>query len=281
VKLYDRGVDFYLFNIYKPHLNFTNAEISRGKLLLSKLGVPPNATWVCIHNRDVAYLDKITGTRVAHHDYRNFSINSMIPAAEILSDRGYYIIRMGSIVSEIINNENSKIIDYANSPLRDDFFDIYLLANCTYFIGCDSGLSALPTIFRRRIGMINYTIYNNFFDKNYQPCHVIFKHFWHKTLQRYLSISEIFDRGLHNAGQSQIYEAAGVEMVSNSEEEILDFSKEIDDREKGVWQLSLEDVKLHQRLYEIVKSKAPKDFKYEIGMCIGTKFLRDNPYLLD
>ena len=39
------------------------------------------------------------------------------------------------------------MIDYACSDLRSDWMDIFLCAQCRFFIGCQSGLSAVPSVF--------------------------------------------------------------------------------------------------------------------------------------
>ena len=44
---------------------------------------------------------------------------------------GYYVIRMGVKASKPLKSSNPKIIDYANSKIRNDFLDIYLGAKCS------------------------------------------------------------------------------------------------------------------------------------------------------
>ena len=142
----------------KVQLYFSSEEKKRGLILLEKLGIKANDHWICIHNRESAYLNKALPNRGpqqygnwAHHNYRDFSVKSMLPAAEFFINKGYHVIRMGAAVNEKIFTESkdSKVIDYVNSELRDDFSDMYLLTNCKAYLGSDSGTSQVPYIFKK------------------------------------------------------------------------------------------------------------------------------------
>ena len=71
----------------------------------------------------------------SYHSYRNFSVESLKLAAEFFADKGYFVLRMGKVVEEKLHSNNKKIIDYANTNLRSDFADMYLLANCEAYFG--------------------------------------------------------------------------------------------------------------------------------------------------
>ncbi|MBU1858300.1 MAG: TIGR04372 family glycosyltransferase [Verrucomicrobia bacterium] len=276
VKLYDRGSDYRLFLATKSHLGFTAEEHCRGQALLRKLGIPSGASWVCIHNRDGAYLDKALGGRWAYHDYRDFSVQTMVSAAEELSKRGYYVVRVGSIVEEALTSPDPKIIDYANSPLRSEFMDIYLLAHGAFFLGNDSGIWCIPLIFRKPLLMVNFTLLSNFFEKDYEPWFIILKRSWHREKQRFLSLRELFETGLACACTSQEYEAAGVELICNTPEEICDLAIEVDERLKGQWQSQPGDEDLQQRFWATFRQYIPSDRNCDIHARIGTVFLRQH-----
>ena len=46
------------------------------------------------------------------------------------------------------------IIDYANSSMRSDFLDIYLLANCKFCISTDYGLDEICVIFKKPVAYV-------------------------------------------------------------------------------------------------------------------------------
>jgi putative glycosyltransferase (TIGR04372 family) len=281
IKLACNDLDYFLIEKSKPHIIFNLVEHQNGRNLLIEMGIPDGAPYVCIHNRDSAYLDKVLGSGWAYHDYRDFSVQTMSSAAEELSRRGYYVVRMGSIVEEQLISNNPMVIDYASSKFRSDFADVYLLGNCNFFLGNDSGLWCLPLIFRKPLGMVNFTLLSVFTKKNYKPWFFIVKHFYHIGRQRNLSLREIFEANLGDVSSSNKFEAAGVELVCNTPEEIQDLAIEIDERLRGVWCPQPGDDELQERFWDIFKKHVPTVYQDEILPCVGIAFLRKNLYLLD
>ena len=284
IQLSGRSKDYRLFPVSEPHLSFTYEEHQRGLELLEQLGIPSGASWVCIHNRDSAYLDKALDGRWSYHDYRDFSALTMISAAEELNNRGYYVVRMGSVVAERLISNNTMVIDYASSALRSDFADIYLLANCSAYLGSDSGVYSVALIFRKPIVLINFsaTLISGVLIR--QGCYAfpfITKRLWHKEKQRFLGIREMFEAGLAGASESNRFEEAGVEPVCNTPEEIRDLAIEFDERTKGSWQPQTGDEELQQRFWTIFRAHAPAESQCGIQPRIGAAFLRNHLYLLE
>jgi len=283
VKLYDRNTDYRLFMTTGPHLHFTEEEHQRGRELLEQMGIPVRAPWICIHNRDAAYLDKALGRNWAYHNYRDFSVQTLLMASEELSRKGYYVVRMGAIVAEPIISDNSTVIDYASSALRSDFADMYLLAKCSAYIGSDAGIASVPFIFRKPVSYINYslTLLGTLINGKCYPFPFITKHLLNKEKDRFLSLREMFDVGLYGAQHSSAFEEAGVEVIANTPEEIRDLAIEVDERLKGKWHPQPEDEELQQRFWDIFRQYTQEERVGDIQTRIGASFLKDNTYLLN
>lgn len=282
VKLYARQKDYGLFESTKVHLQFTQDEVQQGQILLRELGIPFGAPWICIHNRDQVYLDTVGDGRYAQHDYRNFSIESMALAAEELAQRGYYILRMGSVVAEKFISSNPKVIDYASSPLRSDFADIYLSAECVAYLGSDSGISAVPFVFRKPVYFVNFsaTLIDLFLDQHiYHP--FIVKRLWHTERHRFLSLREIFELGLADASETRLFEENGVEVISNTPEEIRDLALEIDERLCGKWKAHPGDEILQDRFWDIFRKCSRRTRAEKVPARVGAAFLRRHQDLLN
>lgn len=277
IQLYARYKDYPLFLKYESHLKFTNTENQKGLELIKRLGIPEGSPWICIHNRDSKYLDDLCKTRVIHHDYRNFSIESMRAAAEVLTDRGYYVIRVGDVVEEKLISENVKIIDYANSSMRSDFLDIFLLSKCMFFLGNDSGLWCVPWLFKRPLVKTNFSL---IIESNY-PCYIIFKRFYHTKRKVFLSLREIFESGLASAGQTYMYKQADIELINNTPEEITDIAIEVDDRMKKKWNPHPDDDELQKKFWDIYLNYTSEKKGVEIYAKVGSAFLRKYKYLLN
>lgn len=269
-------------------LVFNATDQNRGKSLLEALGIPVGSAWVCIHNRDSTYLDKsVSATRLvaggswAYHSYRDFAVQMLAQAAEELASRGYYVLRMGAEVEEEFVSTDARIIDYASTALRSDFADIYLLANCAAYLGSDSGIFTVPLVFGKPTFLVNFPLAYcpQMTCTNSDP--FIPKHLWHPETQHFLALREVFEIKLLFAGETRIYDEAGLELICNTPEEIRDLAVELDERLKGTWKPDAEDERLQTRFWEIFRQYCPPDLVGGVQARIGSAFLRQNRYLLD
>ena len=269
-------------------LALTAADKQRGAQLLEALGIPAGSAWVCIHNRDSKYLASSVsslkfapGGSWAYHSYRDFAVKTLVLAAEELASRGYYVLRMGAEVEAPIVSTNPRIIDYANTALRGDFADIYLLANCDAFLGSDAGIFLVPMIFGKPTAIVNFPLGYTPQLTHQSSNPFVTKHLWHRESQCFLGLREVFQRGLLNAGETRIYDEAGVDVICNTPEEIRDLAVEMLGRIKGSWEPAAEDERLQTRFWEIFRKYCPPDLIGGVQARIGSAFLRQNRYLLD
>ena len=280
--------DYPQFLNYPALLHFTSSEKLAGKNLLQALGVPSDAPWVCIHNRDAEYLNlKLSASKLApgkswaYHNYRDFSAKSMVMAAEELAKRGYFVLRMGAVVAEPLISTNPKIVDYASTPHQSDFADIFLLANCAAYLGSDSGIFTVPLIFGKPTIIINFPLGYTAQLTHHSTFPFIPKHLWHRATKHRLGIREVFDRKLLFASDSRVYEEAGVDVVDNTPEEICDLAVELDERLKGTWHPQAQDEQLQLQFWDIFRQHCPPEHVGSVQPRIGAAFLRQHRYLLD
>ena len=257
------------------HLTFTPEEEYIGFEFLKNLGLSKNVQFICFNARDSAYLDSIFFDNFGYHDYRNSSIHNFESAAKELAFRGYVAMRMGAIVKESLSTSNPRIIDYAKK-YRTEFLDIFLCANCYFYLGDDCGLWAVPMIFRRPMAITNLIPLGNVHF--WYPIYLFIpKKLWLLDEKRFLTFNEILKSDLAKAFHTDLYEQHGIEIVENSLEEIRALSVEMDDRLKGIWQSTEEDENLQKRFWDLYMplKQNTKNFTR-----IGTIFLRENRELL-
>ena len=196
-----------------------------GEQIIKKLGIIKHNKWICITNRDGAYLKK-TFNKIdsKYHNYRDFDIITMKKAIEYFISKDYYVVRIGSLMGEKMNFKHEMFIDYPFSKFQSDFLDIYLSAKCCFYFGSGAGISNVPRLFRRPMFMINQAPFNGvFLHKNKLQ---IFKKLRDKKTNKILSISEILNRKLFDIGTSNEFEKKNIEIISNNEDEILNLAKE-------------------------------------------------------
>ena len=259
------------------YLKFTREEICQAESDLKKMGIQKGEPYVCMLNRDQKYLSETFPERDwNYHSFRDCSIENYMPAAEELTKRGYYVIRMGAKVGELMETANPKIIEYEHKGFRTELLDIYLAAHCGFFIGCNSGFDAVSWLFHRP------EVYVNISDLEYahtwlSNCVLIFKKYWLKHEKRFMSVEEMIESGAGRFHRTAEYENMGIELIENTPEEILDVVDEMDMRLEGRWQTTEEDEELQARFWSYFKSS---DLHGVIRARIGTKFLRQHQELL-
>ncbi len=163
-------------------------------------------------------------------DFRNCEIVNYLKAADYITSKGGFVLRMGAIVDQPLpDTGNPKIIDYA-SHQRTDFLDIYLPSKCRFFLGCDSGIFMISTIFDVPVALANCN------TMRYNPFqgHDLFL----LTLRRWTETGELinFDEALR-LGYFKIVKNApnrpDIETIENTPEEILDLAREMIDKLEG------------------------------------------------
>jgi|MDTC01.2.fsa_nt_gb putative glycosyltransferase (TIGR04372 family) len=267
------------------HISFTNKEELKGKEILKKFGLTKNEKFVCLIVRDSSYLnryirDEYMDERWQYHNYRDVDIDKYILAAEELARRGYYVFRMGVIVEKPLKSSNPKVIDYANSDMRSDFMDIYLSANCFFCITTGSGLDGVSAVFRKPKANVSLVPLASA-PMDYKENLVLTKHHINKRNQKELTISEIFSANVGLAFHAEKYELNDVELKENTPEEIKDIVIEMDERLRGGWKETKEDLLLQKRFWEIFnnnikKLNLGKPLHGKIKSRFGAKFLREN-----
>lgn len=249
--------DHGLLKRTKPHLPFTQDELEYGKYLIAKLGIHPSAKFICLLVRDHGYMNKeFPGIDHSHHWSRNCNIQTYKKAALFLAEKGYYVLRMGKHVEQIFGASHPNIIDYANHPLRSDFMDIYISAHCYFFITTGSGLDCIAYMFRRP-----KLITNIIFPENlavwYPGVFFIYKKLLDKSKNRYLSLKEIIDTVMiePQLGVSrEILKRNNLELIDNTEDEILNSVRDMEAYLNGTLTLSKEDQLIHQKFSNIFSS---------------------------
>ena len=265
-----------VLSVSQPNLSFTLEEIKRGNTLLQKLGIPVNTPFICFHNRDSAFLDAVKSDYDwSYHDYRDSTIEKYLRAADEMTDRGCYSIRVGSITKEKVNNSNPALIDYANSEKRSDFLDIYLSARCKFFICSNTGMSFPAEVFNRPLVYVNWT------DLLRLPVYalnglIIFKKLYLKNENRYLSVQEIINFDFSVFNNNEISSNLGIELIENTPEEICSVTIEMDDRLNGNWKSTNEDEKLQKRFWDLFGA----DHLKSKNLRIGADYLKQNKQLL-
>lgn len=232
----------------RPYLQFSEGEVAAGWSEVRELGLAPGSPYVCLHIRDSAYLQKAIPTRDwTYHDYRNPDPALYVPVIERLIARGFTVVRMGKHVAGPLPLVNPGFVDYSAWPGRSDFLDVFLYAHASFaWSGGASGIEQMATGFGTPLvitDLVPFTDPRMALD----DCLVIPCLIRDSVDGRLLPLSRMM---ANRFGSSSLYEAAGLEIVRNSADEIWDALDESVSRRDGAWRATPADGDRQARFWQ-------------------------------
>ncbi len=254
-----------------PVLFLTDSDRRRGKIALRNAGVPENAWFVCVHCREGGSLGLKQGQTL-----RDVDVNNYFLAMKEIARRGGWVLRMGEAAMKPIPPMKN-VIDYAHLGVKSDWMDVFLCASCKFFLGSNSGLSNLASVFG-----ISSVITNIAGPVSavlpYGPQDIgIPKLIYSEKEKRYLVFQEILSSPVGNFREDHLFAAAGLRVVENSPEDIKEAAVEMLDRLEGKLIYSPEEERLQARFKSFMN---PAHFSYGAVSRVGRSFLRKYEYLL-
>jgi len=125
-----------------PLLQIKDEHRERGLAIFRKLSIPEDAWFVSLHVKGQGKGFNEDDPQ----DGRNCDIASYIPAIEAITEAGGYVFRMGHKGMASLP-DLPHVIDYANSPYKSDWMDVFLWACCRFYVGTTSGPISVPHSF--------------------------------------------------------------------------------------------------------------------------------------
>jgi len=146
-----------------PQLSFTPEEVASGSEQLRALGVDPSRPYVCLIVRDSSHYQSLGHQESPGYSFLNCDISTFHEAAIALADSGYQVLRMGAGSERGLGLNHPGVVDYAKSPLRSEFLDVYIAGTCTFGISTQTGPDAVCLAFRRPVFYVDVVRFSQFF----------------------------------------------------------------------------------------------------------------------
>jgi putative glycosyltransferase (TIGR04372 family) len=257
------------------HLQIPAKQRQAARHSLEQMGLDPTRPYVCLHVRDDRYHRVHSGSLWKEpHKWRNSDPELFSLAAQSLARQGYQVVRLGVSVKEMLPGADEReIFDYATNGFRSELLDVVLVSDCAFMISTSSGIASLAQTFRKplyHVGVIapsQLYIHRNIFS--------IIQRFREMKTGRLLSLKDSL--ALPKISDASLA-AMGLLAVSNTAEEIADLAIEADQRFRGVWSPTDDDLDLQRRFLALL----PSEFRrFSIRGGIGTSFLRKHRDWLD
>jgi putative glycosyltransferase (TIGR04372 family) len=256
-----------------PCWGFDDLERVRGLELMRDLGIPAGMPFVCLAVRDGAYLRAVdTYRNWDYHDYRDSKIIDYEAMVGRLVERGYAVIRMGRLVEAVLPSTNPAVVDYANSPLRSDFADLWLFAHCAFCISTSTGMDGLATTQRRPMGFVNIAPSGSLTLGDVSKL-VMFKDLVDVQTGEVLGLLDERRRKAMAFNHISEVTAMGLEFRDNTPAELAAFAVELLDLLEGRWQPTPEQIAVEQEFL----SKIPGELDFtQANFHISPSWLRSH-----
>ncbi|MFM8856101.1 MAG: TIGR04372 family glycosyltransferase [Actinomycetota bacterium] len=257
------------------HLRIAPEQMQIACRSLEQMGLDLSRPYVCLHIRDSRYHQVHSGSQWREpQEWRNLDLGLFSLAVQSLAEEGYQVVRLGVNAKErLLGADEREVFDYATNGFRSELMDVVLVSRCAFMVSTNSGIDSLAQTFRKplyNVGVIapsQLYIHRNLFS--------IIQRFREISTGRLLSLREslVLPR-ITDASLAEM----GLSAVPNSADEIADLAIEADQRFRGVWGPTDDDLNLQRRFQALL----PSEFRrFPIRGGIGTAFLRRHRDWLD
>lgn len=253
-----------------PLLHLSSDDQEDAPELLQSLGIPDDAWFVCVHNREPGF--SLVDEEL--HAHRNGRIEALIPAIEEIVRAGGWVVRIGESSSQPLP-EMPHVIDYAHHHMKSERLDIILCAKARFIIGNTSGISFVGTVFGVPNVLVNMIPVSTL---GLSPHDIsIPKLLWSEAEGRYLRFDEIMHSPVANYRYARLYQESGFRVDENSQEDILEVTQEMLGVLDGTFTPCERDKKLQKQYLGLFQ---PDHYSYLASSRIGSAFLRKHKSLL-
>ena len=241
-----------LWHTGSPVVGFTQSEIDSGEKFLQSISVKSGQKIVCYTTRTASYYSGLqkSGVKLKPQTIRNPDESVYLAVAKTLSDRGYFVIRMGKDLATKVPKEfEDKIYDYASSA-RSEFLDAYLLGKCDFLLNGGTGIHLFRAI--HNLPSVQADLYRVLKNKYFGDVG-LFQKVWLVKENRLATIGEMVAMG-DSFSDERHQERLGVRLVKNTAEEILAACDEMEARLNDTWVTTEEDEVLQKKYWDLILS---------------------------
>ncbi len=211
-------------------IGFNSEQTTKAKEFMCRLGLPKGCWYVCVHAREGGFYGWNEGPG---KQARNTSIEHHIPAIEYITGLGGWVVRLGDSTMRPLPSMKS-VIDYPMTEYKSSLLDVYLIKECTFYIGNNTGPWDVANLFGRPTVMPNMTDISIGFPWREESLGIL-KRVYSIKEKKFLSVSEILNISLTDPNRIMV--SGEFQLQENSPNEILCLVKEYLDRNNG--QISL------------------------------------------
>lgn len=237
-------------------------------------GELPASPFVCLHVRpgESPYFFESP----KWYSYRVGDVSTYAKAIGFLQEQGLVVVLMGDS-SQPVPDPGLGLFDYAHSPQKSELNDVLLAASCEFWLGDNSGASALAWAYGRPTAIANTAPISQLLWGS--PGDLKIPRLYSRTADgSNLSFAEALESEACSAHHEDAWRSAGLWPSMNTPDELLDLAREMLARVRGDFVPNPEDLALEARL----KSHfGPHHATFGGAVGISHTFLRRHASLVD
>ena len=153
-------------------------SLIHGEKQLLEMGVSDDDWFVCVHVRENGFRND-----AGRREYRNATIENYVKAFERIIEKGGWVIRMGDNSMKPLP-DMEQVIDYPFTKYKSDLMDVYLIKKCTFYIGCQSGILDIASLFQKPILIVNMIEWTHTYPW-FEDGRCILKHIYSHSQKKY------------------------------------------------------------------------------------------------
>lgn len=211
-----------------PHrFSLNEDERTQGLRLRREMGIPANAPIVTLYVREKGFFPNL-----AYHSIRNANIENYISAIKYLVNEGFYVVRIGDDKMHPLPDLGPQVTDAPFHPAYNQYVEPYFVSESTFMLKTTSGPDSLSMAFGIP-GLLTNAYWQPWAGTTKNDLCIPKKYYSHRY-QRVLTMSEAtLDKDLLFSGDATDFAARHIELLENTEQEILLATKEMVARLRG------------------------------------------------
>ena len=256
----------------QPLMEIRPEHREQGRATMQELGMPPDAWFVALHVREAGFIKRNEIDQPRDGDIFDYQ-----GAIRLITSLGGWVVRLGRpSMTPLPPMKN--VIDYALSDARSPETDIYLMAECRFFLGTNSGPFEVPPLFGRPCAIaasIPMDQGSHYRDDVYLP-HL----YWSDDHDRYLSFPEIHNSDVRDFLSVAEFGRKNLKVVRPTPENITKLTQEMLDRSDGSAQYDDLDRSLQEHWHKLVFTD-PTPLTRGVLSSVNRDYLRANQGLFN
>lgn len=200
----------------------------RAQGLLRERGIDAAAPFALFHTRTMNYLPSQT-----HHGHRTAAIERYEPSIRRILDAGFQVLRIGEPGLETWDRPPDGYLSLTDAFPQDRWIDLLGCADCAFMTAQNSGPIWVTAAFGRPSLRTNTPFEH--LNLPYNDDLSMFKRYRRAGGDRFLSYREVLDARIPGMLRDPDFEAAGIEVIENTAEEIDAATAEMLAKQRGDW----------------------------------------------